>query len=561
MSWAFAVVRIGCSLALITMGCALCLLGTSAAAQSVNPSKDEVFGGYSVLFPNGYGDLVLPPISPIVFHPHVNTITNGFDVSNTYYFCKSCNFGVLVDGSGHFHGTINPPDYTGGINGSSLGYALGGLQYKYRTHSFSPFVRVLVGAANLSPDCCGGTRWHVAAGGGGGLDLTVTPRFSIRLVQADYIYSAYEHRADLPSPYSTQWNSVRLAAGIVVGLGSCYTPPPPSCTVTATPSEVWSGDPVNLATTCQGFNPKHPTTYSWTTPGGKLSSNNVPTPTVDTTGVVPGRYTATVIVTDPKEKKNNTATADAPFVVKQPLAPLVSCSANPPTIAVGEPSTITMTATDPQGWPLTYSWATSGGQLTGSGTTATLTATNADLGNIITVTGTASNGRTPPVSSSCRVVAKMPGAEVENCITIKDWGECTFEKNPKKPWRVDNDCKDTLDKLSLRLQQEPNGKLDIVGYTDEKEAVSDPTLGAQRAVNVKYYLTTDGPNKADAARIQPRQGGTEEGKATHFYFVAEGILCSGQREEGTVVDESQMHGQSRGAPAPQKKAKPPSPAQ
>lgn len=108
MSSAFAVVRIGCSLALITMGCALCLLGTSAAAQNVNPAKDEVFGGYSVLFPNGYGDLVLPPISPIVFHPHVNTITKGFDVSNTYYFCKSCNFGFLVDGSGHLKGTITP---------------------------------------------------------------------------------------------------------------------------------------------------------------------------------------------------------------------------------------------------------------------------------------------------------------------------------------------------------------------------------------------------------------------------------------------------------------------
>ncbi len=90
----------------------------------------------------------------------------------------------------------------------------------------------------------------------------------------------------------------------------------------------------------------------------------------------------------------------------------------------------------------------------------------------------------------------------------------------------------------------------------------EPTLGAQRAVNVKYYLTTDGPNKADAARIQPRQGGTEEGKAAHFYFVPESNLCSGQREEGTVVEETQMQGQSRMTPAPKKdkaKAKPSAP--
>ncbi len=90
----------------------------------------------------------------------------------------------------------------------------------------------------------------------------------------------------------------------------------------------------------------------------------------------------------------------------------------------------------------------------------------------------------------------------------------------------------------------PNGKLDIVGYTDEKESVSEQTLGSQRSVNVKYYLTTDGPTKVDGSRVQPRAGGTK-GKATHFYFVPEGDLCGGQLEEGTVVDETQVQPQSR----------------
>jgi len=127
---------------------------------------------------------------------------------------------------------------------------------------------------------------------------------------------------------------------------------------------------------------------------------------------------------------------------------------------------------------------------------------------------------------------------------------------------VDNDCKDTLDKLSLRLQQMPNGKLDIVGYTNDEEVVNEQTLGAQRSVNVKYYLTTDGPNKVDASRVTPRQGGTK-GQATHFYFVPEGNLCAGQVEEGTVVDETAVQGQSRMAPAPKKntrKAKPAAPS-
>jgi len=537
---------------LVALACALCLLSVYASAQTccVAP-KDEIFGGYSWSHPNGYGDLGYKVLN----------ITEGFDISNTFYLPSAHNIGFVLDGSGHFHGNTNPINpLNSGTSGTSVGYALFGLQYKYHTHSFSPFVRGFVGTANLSPDCCGGTKWNVAGGGGGGLDLCVTQALSIRLAQVDYIYSKYDHT--FPSGYSSQWNSIRLAAGVVLCLG-CSSNPPLSCAASAAPAEVWSGDPVTVNTAGTNFNPKHTLTYGWTGNGGKLSAANAQSATIDTTGLAPGSYSASATITDPKIKKMNSAKCTAPFTIKQPLPPVVSCSANPTTIAVGEPSTITMTANDPQGWPLTYSWSATGGQLSGSGSTATLTATNTDVGNTITVTGTASDGRTPPVSSSCTVIAKLPGAAVAKCTTIKDWGECTFEKNPQRPWRVDNDCKDTLDKLSLRLQQEPNGKLDIVGYTDEKEALKEPILGAQRAVNVKYYLTTDGPNKADAARIQPRQGGTEEGQAAHFYFVPESNLCSGQREEGTVVQESQMRGQSRMSPAPKKgtaKAKPANPS-
>jgi len=88
---------------------------------------------------------------------------------------------------------------------------------------------------------------------------------------------------------------------------------------------------------------------------------------------------------------------------------------------------------------------------------------------------------------------------------------------------------------------------------DQEESVNAQQLGSQRSVNVKYYLTTDGPNKVDASRVQPRQGDVK-GQATHFYFVPEGNLCGGQLEEGTVVDETAVQPQSRNAPAPAKKS-------
>jgi hypothetical protein len=557
MSSRFAVVPTRILFTVSALVCALCLCGTFAAAQTIQP-VDEVFVGYSWLHTNGFVDGGFK--SP--------DIVDGFDLSNTYYLPQAHNVGILADVSYHWNGPI---DRTGvKIHVTNI---LGGLQYKYHTDTFSPFARVFLGTV----DHAGGSRsqWSVGLGAGGGFDLNINKKFTIRLAQVDYIYNTYSPR--LLTGQSTQWNSIRLAAGLVWNLGSYYNPPL-TCTASASPDAVFAPDPVKVTTTGAGFNPKHTVAYAWATNGGKISDASSQTATVDTAGVAPGNYAAnsTITDTDPKFKNLDSghhlnifgkpdpippATCAANFTVKQPQPPVVSCSASPTTIAIGEPSTITMTATDPQGWPMTYSWSATGGQLSGSGTTATLTATNADAGNTITVTGTATTnrpgGNPATLSSSCTAQVTVPA--ITGCVSIEDWGECTFEKNPKKPWRVDNDCKDTLDKLALRLQQMPNGKLDIVGYTDEKEVVSEQTLGSQRSVNVKYYLTTDGPTKIDAGRIQPRQGGTK-GKATHFYFVREGNLCGGQLEEGTTVDETQVQPQSRNAPAPKKhKAKPAAP--
>src|SRR5271165_2345436 len=579
MSWRVAAAGRRGALARIALGCVLCCLGTIASAQNTYRPVDEIFGGYAFLAPNGWGDLDYK----------INNIPNAFDASNTYYLRRAPNLGLLIDGSGHFLGGTTPPNLANGSNNSTAaGYLLGGLQYKFHTrsaspfaHSFggranlfpnccggaqqfnagttsvSPFLRAFVGGANLSPDCCGGTQWNFASGGGGGLDLALKPGISIRLAQVDYISSHYNHR--FPSNHPTQWNSVRVAAGVVFSLGS-YNTLPLSCSVTVLPmpAEVLAGEPIKLSSTGTNFNPKHPANCGWTTSGGKLSSATTQAAEIDTTGMVPGTYSASATITDPKTKKMNSATCSASFIVKQPpppLPPVVSCSVIPSTVAIGEPATITMTASSPDRRPLNYTWSATGGQLSEKGTSAILTASNADAGKTITVTGTATDDRS--LSSNCTGDVKV--APIEPCVKIEDWGECTFEKDPKRPWRVDNDCKDVLDKLAIRLQQMPNGKLAIVGYTDEKEVINEQTLGAQRSVNVKYYLTTDGPTKNDSGRIQPQQGGTK-GKATHFYFMPEGKLCRGQVELGTTVDETKMQGQSRNSPARGKKpakAKPP----
>jgi hypothetical protein len=314
------------------------------------------------------------------------------------------------------------------------------------------------------------------------------------------------------------------------------------------------GETVTVRATGANFNPKHTLSYLWSLTGGKLSSTNTQTATVDTTGMSEGTHTANATITDPKGPKNaNVANCGANFNVNVPHnPPQVTCSANPTSVQPGQSSTITASAISPDKVQISsYAYTSSAGTVSGSGESATLNTTSDSAGQTITVTVTATDAR--GLTGTCTTSVAVAAPPI-TCVNIEDWGECTFEKDPRRPWRVDNDCKDTLDKLALRLQQMPNGKLVVVGYTDEKEVVSEQTIGAQRSVNVKYYMVQDelGP-KVDGSRIEPRQGGTK-GKATHFYFVPEGSLCQGQVVEGTPVDENAVKGQSRKAAPAKKKA-------
>ena len=392
-----------------------------------------------------------------------------------------------------------------------------------------------------------------AGGGGANLDYQAVGLFTYQLTQhfglgVGWRYLDVDYRGNSVNQYIFDVAQSGALAGFYFNWGG-KPPVPPTASCSASPTEVYAGDPVTLTISTQYFNPKHPLAYRWNSTGGTVSGTGT-TGNIDTTGLQPGSYTVTGTATDAKEKKNNTASCSAHFTIKaRPnYPPTASCSVTPSSIAINQAATVTITASSPENRPLTYSWTSTGGQLSGSGTSATVVATNADAGNTITVTGTATDDHN--LSTSCTASINVP--PVQKVAEVEDWGECTFEKDPKRPWRVDNDCKDVLDKLALRVQQMPNGKVAIVGYNDQTEVVNRETIGSQRAVNIKYYLTTDelGP-KVDPSRLEPRKGGAK-GKAAHFYFVPQGATLA--QEESVTVDESAVQGQSRSA-APKKKAK------
>ena len=280
-------------------------------------------------------------------------------------------------------------------------------------------------------------------------------------------------------------------------------------------------------------------TYTWASSAGKIEGKDTGA-TIDTNGIgggVSGSYatTVTATVTDAKAKKNNTASCTANFTVKEPPKnpPQISCSANPTTVQAGTSATITCSCTSPDNVPVTVGgWTASGGSLSGSGNSATLNTTGASSGPIrIGATCTDSRGLTSSTSSSVTVENPPPPPPQASKVN-----ECQYP-NVKKPWRVDNTCKAELDDVALKLQQDPDAKLVVVGNATPKEKRKN--LAAERAVDVKAYLSGgEAKQNIDPSRIETRTG--NEGTTTTQQWIVPAGATFPDAGSTTPVDEKKV---------------------
>jgi outer membrane protein OmpA-like peptidoglycan-associated protein len=502
---------------------------TTSSDFSTAP-KYEFFAGYSWYDPRGYYS---NDSTPGVAYK-APSIWQGFGVAATKNYGNV--FGFTVDYSGHF-GDQN-----------RVNTFLVGPQVKYRAENFQPFAHILGGIAAISAkNTPNGLQWQGALAAGGGFDLLVTPRFGLRIFEADYIYTNY----DLGSRVVPgRWNSVRLQGGLLwnAGLGAPKAPATAACS--AQPTSVMAGEPVKVTATASNFNPKRTVSYTWSSTGGKVSGTEATT-TVDTNGLAPGSYTVKATATDNAKKNPEVANCDATFTVNEPPKhpPTISCSANPTTVRAGDAVTITSTGNSPDGRPLTYTYTSTSGKLTPNGTTATLDTTGMSAGPV-TVNCAATDDRGLTASSSTNATVEVPPPPP----TSSKLNEITFP-NEKKPARVDNTAKAILDDVALRLQREPDAKAVVVGYAtaDETKKKANKNLAAQRAVNTKACL--DGAEAScenqskqiDPSRIEVRTGTGDQNKA-EIWIVPSGASFTG--EGTTPVDESQFKAQARTAAAP-----------
>jgi len=477
------------------------LSAQTATAPTVNPSRVDVFLGYSYFGAHGK---VQP--AGIAY----TAVDEGAIGSGAYWFNKYVGGEVL--------GIANPD----GVNDGFYGYYAGPI-FRAPMQDFTLFAHGLAGGVHSSGpnnDENGNTpifynepyQWGASLLVGGGMDYNLPwfhNHFGIRLFEADYRYMHFDYGpATTRTPVTSagdlggraNLDAIELSSGILFHFGSIIPPPPVSyaCSITAPTGSIYPGDVVTVTGTATNLNPKKTPAYTWATDGGKVSgSSNVAS--IDTAGVAPGSYTAKGHVSE-GSKPGELADCSAPFTVSPILPPTVGCSANPSTVNPGDPSTIMASGVSPQNRPLTYSYSASAGSISGNTSTATLSTAGVAPGTI-TVTCNVVDDKGQTASQQTTVTVAAPVAPA--AVTTTSLCTISFDRDKKRPSRVDNEAKACLDDIALTAQRQADAKLAITGNSDPSEKKADK-VAAERAVNEKAYLV--GEKGLDASRISVYTG-------------------------------------------------------
>jgi hypothetical protein len=474
---------------LVARATALMTLSTlSAAAQAAKtastpppePSRFDLYGGYGYLHPvnSEIGNVQYQPINP------------GAVVSATGYFNRY--LGVQAEGS-FFPSGPNDCVFT----------AQAGPIFRYQKNRFVPFVHALGGGAKVGGPIFQPCTWGWGITAGLGFDYILPAfnnRIAIRPIQADFDYSHVDYGpvgVGAVTGGIGEITAYRLSAGVVLRFGQVTPPPPVQLGCTVQPANVYPGDPITVTATAANLNLKKKATYTWTTSGGKITGTET-TATVSTAGLPAGDYTVSGHVTQ-GVRPGEQASCTASFRIHAYDPPTITCSANPSTVMPGDPSTITSIANSPQNRTLTYSYSASEGQIAGNTSTATLITTGAPSGTVnITCNVVDDLGKQATANTS--VTITTPPAPV--APQARNLCSVSFERDRKRPVRVDNEAKGCLDEVALTLNRESSAKLVIVGRHSADEPAD---AAAQRDLNVAQYLTQE--KGIDPSRIEMRTGG------------------------------------------------------
>ncbi|WP_348269144.1 hypothetical protein P8936_08460 [Edaphobacter paludis] len=490
----------------------------------------ELFGGYSFLYPGANLHYLNPGATlPVSLRQESNP--RGVGASITYNFTRW--LGVTGDFSGDWGDGEGGPNlaagYIGTLDDSNLYTASIGPKLTYRKAHFAPFIEGLVGWQRLHSEYSGiGSSDSIGFIGGGGIDVPLTRHFAWRPIQGDYVFSNHQFGPSATVP-TTELRGVRLQSGAVFMFGGMARPEPVGYSCSVSPAEVFPGDPVTVTGSAINLNPKRTATYGWTTTGGKASGTSSVS-NIDTTGLAPGSYTVTGHVTE-GAKAGQSADCSAGFTVKPFGPPTVACSANPSTVNPGDSSTITTQASSPQNRPLSYSYSSASGQISGSTNSATLNTADIAPGAVtVTCNVVDDTGQTASATTTVTINAPTPApvAKTQALCTID------FGRDKRRPSRVDNEGKACLDDVALNLQRSSDAKYVVVGNSGPAERHGS-TLAVERAINTRAYLVDE--KGVDSARIEVRTGNSGT-PTVQNYLVPSGANFANDVSDTSAADTS-----------------------
>jgi hypothetical protein len=443
-------------------------------------SRLDIYGGYAYFHPFN------SEIGPFVYQP----INPGAIASATAYFNRY--LGIQAEGS-FFPDGPNDCYYT----------AQAGPVLRYQKGRLIPFAHLLGGGARAGGPAFQPCTWGWGVTVGAGLDL-VLPYFNnhvaLRVIQADFDYSHVDYGPVDPAQVTGGVGKItayRLSAGVVLRLGQLTPPPPVQLGCSVQPTNVYPGDPITVTGTATNLEPKKKLSYTWAVSGGAITGNNE-TANVNTAGLAPGDYTVTGHLSEGK-RPGESANCTASFRVHNPAPPTITCSANPSTVMPGDPSTITADANSLEGLTLSYSYSSSAGQISGTTPTATLVTSGAPSGTVTVTCNVVDDlGKHASADTTVTIVTPPPPPVPK----VRPLCSVSFERDAKRPLRVDNEGKACLDDIALTLNRDTTSKLVIVGRHSDDETAD---AAAQRDLNVEQYLVDE--KGVDPARISMRTSG------------------------------------------------------
>jgi outer membrane protein OmpA-like peptidoglycan-associated protein len=203
------------------------------------------------------------------------------------------------------------------------------------------------------------------------------------------------------------------------------------------------------------------------------------------------------------------ATATAVFTVKPFEPPTISCTASPSDINPGDTSTVTASGVSPQNRPLTYSYSSTAGSISGSGATAAFSSAGAPSGAVgITCSVTDDKSQTATANASVTIATPPPPpppaeqVRLEARLALHSVFFPTAQPRAEHPeGGLVASQQGTLTTLATDFKSyltfKPDAHLTLSGHADVRGSVEyNQALSERRVARTKQFLVEQGVAEA-----------------------------------------------------------------